>query len=394
MRILFLSIDGAYPFRIGGSFVASYNLVRELSRRGVDIDFVFGVSAEEMKRSGDFSSAFGFPPNVSLVPVTADEGLSGSRIVPFDFQFMQDLFMIGRQASRQFDLAFFNDFPSARGALAPLLCRLRGVPTVLRVGGWVNYERLVEREGGGCFLRGYDYLSLMLVRHVYVRVVCNSSDLRRRLIQSGFFNEQKMEVVPNGVDTARFREAERTELKGEPCLLYVGRLEHIKGVDVLVRSMKPVTKQLPSAVLHVVGDGSMMNALKSYVRSHGLEGNVVFHGKVIEELPSFYKSVDICVVPSRYEAFGTVILEAMSAGKPIVASGRGGIPELVKPFVNGVLVEPDEAELSKALVALWKDNSLMGEMGRRNSEKTRDFEWGKTAEQYLNVFKDVLGLKS
>ena len=88
---------------------------------------------------------------------------------------------------------------------------------------------------------------------------------------------------------------------------------------MLVEGMSQVIDFLPRAVLHVVGDGPLMSDLKKYVVKNNLTENVIFYGRITDELPSYYISSDICIVPSLAEVFGNCALEAMAAGKPLIA---------------------------------------------------------------------------
>jgi glycosyltransferase involved in cell wall biosynthesis len=375
---------------MGGPSVVAYNLVREFDKKDVEVDFAFGISRQQLNQNDSMSEILGFSENVNLIPIVKSERSPRSYKTSFDFRFLEDLYMLSRRVNDGFDLVHFNGTPNTRDVFVPFLSRLRAIPTIFREGGWINYETFSETKNESRFLTYYDYFTFMLLRHFFTRIVCNSSDLKQKLVQAGFFKREKVEEIPNGIDTGRFKNAEKMELEGDPNLLYVGRLELIKGIDILVGSMKRITKQLPRAVLHIVGDGSMMNQLKNFVGSNGLEKTVVFHGHVSEELPSFYKSADICIVPSRFETFGIVILEAMSAGKPVIASRRGGIPEIIENFENGILIEPNEDDLLKSIVSLWNDKNLLNKMCLKNSEKVKNYEWGKIADRYLKMYESVL----
>lgn len=392
MKILFLSLGGTYPFRIGGPSIVAYNLVREFDKKGIEVHFVFGISRNQLNRIYNVSNPLGFTENVKLIPIVKNERSPDSYKTSVDSKFLGDIHRLSKNLNQDFDLIHFHWIPNTRDIFVPLLSSLKNIPTIYYEAGWINYETFAEKKAGSSLLIYYNYFTFMLLRHLYKKVVCNSNYLKNRLVSDRIFEEEKIDVIPNGIDNERFRKAPKMEISGDPVLLFVGRFEHVKGVDILVQSMKTIAKELPRSVLHMVGDGSMLDQLRSYVRSNGLEQRVVFHGRVLEKMPSFYKSADICIVPSRFETFGLVILEAMSAGKPIVASRRGGIPELIENSKNGILVEPDANQFSKSIVSLWNNKGLLNEMHTENLRKVKNYEWSEIAEQYIDTYRNALKL--
>lgn len=162
--------------------------------------------------------------------------------------------------------------------------------------------------------------------------------------------------------------------RGEIRLLFVGRLESRKGIDVLLAAAPTVLEHFPNAVLDIVGDDTIIRpdgrtykeeflqlALPETIRKR-----VIFHGRVEEEdLRAFYRDCDIFVAPSRYESFGLVFLEAMMFGKPVIGCEAGGGPEVVTDGETGILVTPgDIMGLGKAMEALIADVRLRKRMGR------------------------------
>jgi colanic acid/amylovoran biosynthesis glycosyltransferase len=158
---------------------------------------------------------------------------------------------------------------------------------------------------------------------------------------------------------------------------YVGRLSPEKGLLVLIKAihiLKKMYGRREGFTLVILGDGKMREALNGEVREYGLNGMVELKGFVPhEEVINYLNNCYLLVLPSFSEGRGKVLLEAMAAAKPVVATYVGGIPELVKDGVNGLLVRPnDPSDLAEALHTLLKDESLsikLGEEGRRRAEK-------------------------
>jgi glycosyltransferase involved in cell wall biosynthesis len=164
-------------------------------------------------------------------------------------------------------------------------------------------------------------------------------------------------VVPNGVDLGRFRpgaadpalrRALGLPLDG-PVVGYFGRLEHGKGADVLLAAAEPLLLKVPAATLLVVGDGPLGAPLARRALTSG--ARAIFAGKR-SDVPDLLRLCDVIAVPSRQEAFGRILIEAMASRVPVVASAVGGIPEVVADGVTGLLVPPEDPDALAAALAL------------------------------------------
>lgn len=165
-------------------------------------------------------------------------------------------------------------------------------------------------------------------------------------------------------------------------LLFVGRLEPRKGIDVLLKAAVPVLTRFPHAHLDIVGDDTLARpdgrtyraSFEAEIARSGVRNRIRFHGEVGEDvLRGFYHACDIFVAPSRFESFGLILIEAMMFGKPVVCSRAGGMPEVVAEGETGLLAEPGDAgSLESCLARLIEDPVLrrkLGAAGRRRYEE-------------------------
>lgn len=176
--------------------------------------------------------------------------------------------------------------------------------------------------------------------------------------------------------------AQSTDRRDILKLLFVGRLESRKGIDVLLDAIPEILRQFPNVVLDIVGDDTIRkpdgSTYKADFLKRGLPpavlSRITFHGRVEEQdLRAFYRDCDVFIAPSRYESFGLVFLEAMMFGKPVVGCNAGGGPEVVTEGTTGYLIAPgDVVGLQAALFRLIKDPELratMGSAGRVDYER-------------------------
>ena len=212
--------------------------------------------------------------------------------------------------------------------------------------------------------------------------------------------DDRVVTVPCGVDTDLFRPVDASLLKrdlgldGRHVLLFVGRLEPLKGVDLVISTLAIMDCRDRLHLLVVGGDpsGRELQRLQSLARQLGVERNVTFLGRVEHhQLPAFYSLADVCVVPSYYESFGLAALEAMACGTPVVAYRTGGVPYVVQHTRTGYLVtwrcpEP----FANCLEALLFNPSLKREMGRSARTWARTLSWGRVARRMDHAYQRAL----
>lgn len=190
----------------------------------------------------------------------------------------------------------------------------------------------------------------------------------------------RFEVVPNGVDVARYSDAEpfpEIAAAERPTLLFVGRLERRKGLEPLVRAFTRLKAELPGLRLYVIGDGPERDRCQALLPVR-LRTDVVFVGRVPnDDLPRFYASCDLYIAPALGgESFGIVLLEAMAAGRAIVASDLPGYRSVARDGLQARLVPPGDVDaLAEAIRSLVDNPSLRRVMGREGRANAERYDW-------------------
>ena len=202
-------------------------------------------------------------------------------------------------------------------------------------------------------------------------------------------------VIPNGIEYARFatrlEPIERFE-DDRLDVLFVGRLEKRKGLEHLLRAWPAVHQAVPNARLIVVGGGRRLDGYRRWVRAHGWH-EVHFIGEVsAQDLVRYYQTSDVFCAPSTgQESFGIVLLEAMAAGRAIVASRIPGYAEVVEDGAEGLLVEPKRSDaLAAMLIRLLEDAELRRAMGERGRQKAAAYDWSRVAGQVLDFYEETI----
>lgn len=219
----------------------------------------------------------------------------------------------------------------------------------------------------------------------------------------GYFKlpAEKVEVIPNGIDPARFSvEVDPAEVKrriGVPedaqTILFVGRLVPQKGAEFLIRAMPEVLRDFPKARLIVAGDGWQKDYLMKLAFSLGVDDYAKFLGFVEESfLPKLVKAADVLVVPSVYEPFGIVALEGMAAGVPVVVSKTGGLQEIVDHEVDGLWVYPrDPFSIAWGIRRILSDPAFAKKLAENGRKKVEEkYSWRKVALKTAELYREVI----
>jgi glycosyltransferase involved in cell wall biosynthesis len=209
-------------------------------------------------------------------------------------------------------------------------------------------------------------------------------------------------MVSNGVNSNIYEAAGKQDcesfrrefaLPEEKLVLFVGRLVYEKGAHVLVNAIPRVLEKV-NAKFVIVGSGYMKDQLASIVKSMGLEHKVMFTGFLDEEkLTRLQTCADVSVVPSLFEPFGIVALEAMAAKSAVVVSDTGGLSEIVDHDSTGVKVYPNNTEsLAWGITKVLLDEKFRAQISRNGYRKIREeYDWGKIAKETKKVYEGVLG---
>lgn len=233
--------------------------------------------------------------------------------------------------------------------------------------------------------------------------ICVSNPVEAEQITTLYdVSPSRLRIIPPGVDHAFFspgdrRGARRALVLGdEPMVLFVGRIQPLKGLDLAVYAL---TELSPEVRLVAVGGPSgpsgpgEVDKITSMVRSAGLEDRVTFvEPQPHHLLSTYYRAADVVVVPSRSESFGLVALEAAACGTPVVAAEVGGLRSLVVDSVTGYLISSrDPADYAKRLNQILDDPELAASMGAAAALRAKEYSWPAAASLLVDLYSDVAG---
>jgi D-inositol-3-phosphate glycosyltransferase len=225
-----------------------------------------------------------------------------------------------------------------------------------------------------------------------------------QLIEYYNVDPAKIAVVSPGVDLNRFEQTRQCVARRrlglpvkQPLVLFVGRIEPLKGVETLLRATAILQERAAdlmdgTRVAIIGGDPDTpdeeMARLQALWRELGLHTTVQFLGARDQaQLPDYYAAADMVVMPSHYESFGMVALEAMAMGTPVIASRVGGLAHLVQDGVTGYLIPPQTPQaLAERMHKLLTNEPLRRRLGAQAREHAQTFSWSRIAERMLQVY--------
>lgn len=205
-------------------------------------------------------------------------------------------------------------------------------------------------------------------------------------------NHAVQEVIFNGVDLGEQCEETVADLSPQREYIFsLGRLVHNKGFDVLIKAFELIASAHPNTDLIIAGDGVERKNLENQIRSTGLADRIRLVGrKNRAEVGAYFRDCAFFVLPSPVEPFGIVCVEAMRAGKAIIATDSGGPPEFIEREKDGLLVTPNDATaLGVAIDKLLNNPELRSQMGDSCRRKVERFSWREIAKEYMAIYEQL-----
>ena len=407
-RIALLSVHTCPLAVLGGKKTGGMNvyvreLSRELGRRGIKVD-VFTRSQNPC--IPHVNEMLGENARVIHIPTGPEAPLDPDEVFPYLDEFVANVLAFAERDNVHYDLVYSHYWLS--GWAAQKLRAAWDVPVVqmFHTLGRMKARIAHEPAEGPVSTRVLTETEIMTWAD---KVIAATPAERAQLLWLYRVRRGAIEVIPPGVDLVRFHPTDReAALRAIGCpaskklLLFVGRIEPLKGIDTLFEALALLKRQfrdLPDdLVLSIIGgnpdasDDPEMERLKERCRVLGLADRVVFLGaKDQDVLNKYYAAAEALIMPSDYESFGMVALEAMACGTPVIASEVGGLAFLVQDGRNGYLVPVREpAVLADRIRRLLQNPEKRAAMARYARLNAEGYGWPHIANRLLAVFEELL----
>lgn len=391
--------------KAGGMNVYIRELSRELARRGIQVDVFTRMAEEDSPR---IRHELGYGARVISVPAGPQQPLSTDGNAPYLKTFAAGVARFARCNGLTYDLIHSHYWLS--GLVAGNLRRAWGpVPVVHMYHTLGHMKNRIARDPS-------EYASRMRISgEICVsrradRLIAATPAEREQLMELYGAAPEKITVLPPGVDLARFhfipQEVARARIGADAArrlVLFVGRMEPLKGIDILLRATALLRDQHPQlaqdlTVMIVGGAPEAAHLDPELARLLALRDALDLHAHVAfvgardqEDLPDYYAAADFVAVPSLYESFGMVALEAMAMGAPVIASRAGGLAHLVEDGVTGLHVPPGDVQaLAERMAYLLADAVHRQELGAQARRQAETYSWTQIGTSMLEIYAEEL----
>jgi len=270
---------------------------------------------------------------------------------------------------------------------AYLLSKIVGIPYVVTCHG--SDIRILRK-------RVTTRLWQKILLHNASHIIAVSNEIKNLLIQEYDIPPRSISVIPNGYDDKLIKLIQ-TNIADQATsknitLVFVGGLRSVKDPLTLIDAFMMISENQKNVQLHIVGDGDLRLAIEKKIKFYGLQDRITLHGHLPHEnVLRILSSSDIFVLTSVEEGLPTSLIEAMALGKPVIATNVGGIPEIVKDGVNGILVPPKSPKsVSEALEKLLANIELRKKLAEAAIESVKDYSWSKIAKKYERIYHKIL----
>ncbi|MFZ5885235.1 MAG: glycosyltransferase [Chloroflexota bacterium] len=390
----------------GGMNVYVRDLTCQLGRMGIHVD-VFTRSQDE--HVPHVLHDLGYGNRVVHVPAGPETPLPKKELADFIPQFVEGVDAFAKEKGIRYDIIHSHYWMS--GIAAASLSDLWGGTPIIHMfhtlGEMKNRIARSEEEREGAYRLDGERQVLRRANRVVVATLAELTQLRF-LYKA---DVSRMVVIPPGVDLSHFYPIPSDEAKmyvgikpEDRMVLFVGRIEPLKGVDTLIQAMCCLTLKDKSRPVHLAiigGDPSAspetmtaeMKRLQALCDELAVGQTVVFLGKRDQDkLPYYYSAAEVLVMPSHYESFGMVALEAMACGTPVIASEVGGLAYLVRDGETGFTIPAEEPDtLCEKISWLLNDKELHARMSAQAAEYARNYAWEKIAAQIVDEYQKLAG---
>ncbi|NWF75244.1 MAG: glycosyltransferase family 4 protein [Nitrospirae bacterium] len=366
----------------GGMEKQAWRLARELAEKGMKVTIITSYFAEKsILHKVPWHTEVKDKVTIYRIP------LKKSRYIASIIFYIAALFLM-LNIRRSFDVIYGVQLYSY-GAIACLAGKLFHKPVIVKIacGGYCGDVAMFEKLPFG-------WLTKRFVRwaDTYVSL---SNEIEQELIKAGF-EKNKIVHIPNGVDTGIFYPVKGIEekkhlrtklsLPDKKIILFVGRLDPQKRVDMLINIFKNVHDVCKSAYLIIIGDGPEKEKVLSY-----LDDNISYIGTV-NNVDEYLRASDMLVLPTLSEGMSNVILEAMATGLPVISTNVSSNPEIIEDGIDGILLEvEDKKGLQEKIIKLILNETFAQKIGQNARKKIlQQFSIEHIAEKYREIFEKLV----
>jgi len=379
-----------HPYVASGSTKVAYHISKELAKRGYSVTVYTSNMKDKYNRiiNGDGVE------ELDGIHVRRFKTVAISATREMKFFITPTLIKMSKEEIRSFDIIHLHEYTTFQNIIIYHYARKYGVPYVLqahgslpRIGAWRRLKWLYDVFFGYRLLR--DAAKVIALGRI------EAEQYRRMGVP-----EEKIAIIPNGIDLSEYA---NLPPKGsfkkkfnidedEKIILYLGRINKIKGIDVLVKAFGKIIGQIGNTKLVIVGpNDGYSHELRDSIRNLAIEHSVFVTGPLYGKAKlEPYVDAEVFVLPSRYETFPLTILEAIACGTPFIITENCGVADYFRNKV-GLVVRPDSTQLSDALIEMLCDKSKQDTFRKNCRTEIERFSISNTVSMLEEIYEEIAG---
>jgi glycosyltransferase involved in cell wall biosynthesis len=378
MKMTFVT-HSMYPESIGGREKYVYYLADALGKKGHEVKvFTCTPTLHSRVKKYDNFTVYYFP--------SFDIPLKGAK-------YRLPIGMLPYLLTDKSDVIHAQNLHHFTTVVSAFVAKIKNRPLVITEHGYSSMEGLMK-----IIIRTYEKTFVKFIGKSSNQVIGVSDFISNELKERYKISPEKIVTVHNAVEENNFSDMnnqfkEKYSLQNKRVILGVGRLTKEKGFQYLIMAFKKISEEFPDTILVIIGPKSSYKMiLDKLVKRLELTEKVLFTGPLEDEMvKSAIKSCEMIVIPSKYEPFPFVALEALSYEKPAIASSVGGLPEIFTHGVNGLLVKPEDVEdLEEKIKILLTDENVKANIIKNSKESLQRFTWKSFIEKMENIYEKAL----
>jgi len=388
--------------KTGGMNVYVREMAREMGRRGVQVDVFTRRSSPDQPL---IDHALGENVRVIYVNSGPPVPLDPSAVYPHLQEFAAGVLCFATKHNTRYDMVYAHYWLS--GWVANKLKEVWGTPFAQMFHTLGQMKNRIATDAPAFLMPDERVTMETRLMHWADCLIAATRAEYAQMLWLYRADRRKIAVVPPGVDESLFRpHSRRDALKtlgfapDEQVMLFVGRIERLKAIDSILEAVQHIQQTEPELLTRthflIVGgskDDPELARLIELASALGIAGLIDFVGAKDQHLlPTYYAAASAVIMPSDYESFGMVALEAMASGTPVIASHVGGLAYLVRDGETGYLVPAREPlKLAERIADVLRDPEARSRMGERAAETARTYAWSLIVDELLRVFEEMLG---
>jgi len=393
MRILQVTPYFYPAWRFGGPVKAVYELSKELVKKGHDVT-VYTTDLCDRTRRLDVKS--NGPVQVDGIRTYYFRNISKALAYDYKLFLSPSLLSVIKKEISGFDIIHLHAYYTFQNIVTHYYAKKRHVPYVLSVHG--SLCPTARKQKAPCKQVFTYFLGRYILRDVSIAIVLSKEEKKQLLLMG--LEPDKVRVIPNGVNLLEFADPPKKGTfrekyfigSDERIILFLGRINREKGLDLLVSAFSKLVEQLKGLRLVVAGPADLhyLASLKQLIATKKIEDRVLFTGLLVgKEKLSVYVDADVFVLPSHFEGLSFTVLEACASGVPVVITHHCNIPE-VADYKAGFVVGRNEEEIRNAVFTILSDQKMRRELGSNGKKMVRQkFTLTKTVKQLEELYREA-----